>query len=118
MRKTALLIISLVCACCLGCSNLGFMQYSNETQTQLSKKNFRVFMTNVHGESTGFCLLGCIPIVPPRFSEAMANLHEGAKIENKPMALANVAEDYSNLYLILFSIPKITITADVVEFLD
>jgi hypothetical protein len=32
------------------------------------------------------------------------------------MALANVTEDDSVLYLILFSLPKKTIRADIVEF--
>jgi hypothetical protein len=34
------------------------------------------------------------------------------------VALANQTEDRSSLYLILFSIPRVTITADVIEFTD
>ena len=39
-------------------------------------------------------------------------------MEGKSTALANVAQDKSTVYLILFSIPKITVTADIIEFID
>jgi hypothetical protein len=34
------------------------------------------------------------------------------------VALTNELEDKSTLYLILFSVPKLTLTADVIEFVD
>jgi hypothetical protein len=36
----------------------------------------------------------------------------------KSLALANATEDRSSLYLVLFSIPRISVTADVIEFID
>jgi hypothetical protein len=39
-------------------------------------------------------------------------------LTGKAVALADQMEDRSTLYLILFSIPKVTITADVIEFVD
>ena len=88
------------------------------TRTELKGKNFRVVKTNVRGESQGFALLGFISIVPPSYADAMAILHESANMECKAAALANVTQEFSSLYLILFSIPTITVSADVVEFLE
>jgi hypothetical protein len=37
-------------------------------------------------------------------------------VSGKSVALINVTEDYSTTWLLLFSIPKLVIIADVVEF--
>ncbi|MHC4447617.1 MAG: DUF6567 family protein, partial [Planctomycetota bacterium] len=67
----------------------------------------------------GFALiLGLIPLVSPTNAEAMANLHETARIEGKSAALINVSQDKTVVNLILFTIPRITISADVVEFTE
>ena len=52
--------------------------------------------------------------------EAKAALYKsvGEPLTGRSVALANQTEDRSSMYLILFSIPKVTITADVVEFND
>jgi hypothetical protein len=70
------------------------------------------------GESSGFKLLGIIPLASPLYSEAKANIYKSVDepLSGRSIALANQTEDRSSLYLILFSIPKVTITADVVEF--
>jgi hypothetical protein len=101
------------------CTGIGILQHATQTETQLTRKNFRILKSSVRGESTGFALLlGLIPIVPATYTEAMTALHEGADIEGKAAALANVAQDSTQLNLILFTVPRVTITADVVEFLE
>ena len=100
----------------LGCSSLTG-RFSLETQVKLYKENYQVVKTNVRGESTGFSLLaGLIPIVPATYTQALNNLHEVADMEGKPTALVNMAEDATQLNLLLFAIPRVTITADVIEF--
>jgi len=96
----------------------GDLRYSNQTRTDLTKNNYRVIDSNVRGESKGFNFLGFIPIVSPSYADAMGAIHDKIDMEGKAAALANVAKDYSSVYLILFSIPKLTVTADVVEFLE
>jgi hypothetical protein len=103
----------------LGCTGIGLLQHATTTQTQLTKKNFRIVKTSVRGESSGFSLfMGLVPIVPATYTEAMTALHEAAEIDGKAAALVNVAQDSTQLNLILFTIPTVTITADVVEFLE
>jgi hypothetical protein len=42
----------------------------------------------------------------------------GEPLTGRAVALANETEDRSSFTLLLFSIPRITITADVIEFID
>ena len=102
-----------------GCSSVGTFPHATGTSVDLTKKNYRVVKANVNGESTGFALLGIIPIVSPSYTDAMSNLsaHGGIQ-EGKAQALVNVTQDRSVIYLILFSIPKLTVRADIVEFID
>ena len=46
----------------------------------------------------------------------MQNVRAQAPMEGRAAAVANVTQDSSKLNLLLFSIPKITVTADIVEF--
>ena len=104
-----------------GCSSTGaFKGQDTGTRVNLAEKNFRIIKTGVSGESTGFSLLGFIPLKSPNYAEAKQRLYYGIgePITGRPIGLANQTEDKSSLYLILFSIPKVTITADVVEFTD
>jgi hypothetical protein len=101
-----------------GCASVGNLPYGGSTTTDLTKNNFRMIKSNVRGEDTGFSLFGLIPIVSPSYADAMRSLHFNVDMEGRATALANVAQDRSVLYLILFSIPKITVTADIIEFID
>jgi len=42
----------------------------------------------------------------------------GESLEGRAIALVNQTEDASELSFILFSIPKVTISADVIEYID
>ena len=103
-----------------GCASWGQMNQSTGTQVQLNSNNYKVIKAGAKGESRGFNFLCLIPFASPNFADAKANLYQniGQKLEGKSVALANLTEDRSFMCLILFSIPKVTITADIVEFLD
>jgi hypothetical protein len=85
----------------------------------LSRKNYAIVKANAIGESSGFSLLGIIPFAAPKYTDAMSDLCSKAVMsEGKAHALVNVVQERSSIYLILFSIPKLTVRADIIEFLD
>jgi len=70
------------------------------------------------GGSRGFYLLELIPITSPSYAAAKERLYKsvGQDLKGRSVALANQTQDMSSLYLILFSIPTVTVTADVIAF--
>jgi hypothetical protein len=102
-----------------GCANRGVVPYPTGTQVELTRKNYRIVKSNALGRSSGFSFLGVIPILPPRQTNAMSDLYSRAGLsEGKAQALVNVIQEKSTLYLILFSVPRLTVRADVVEFIE
>ncbi len=90
----------------------------NQTAVTLQEANFVVVKTNLVGQAKGFSLLGVLTIVPAKFTKAMNQLYSQAEIETgKPQTLAHVVMEKSSTYLILFSIPRVSVRADVVEFI-
>ena len=116
LASTAALLLGLL----LGCSSTGDMDRGTHTGVSLERKNYRVVKAGAIGESAGFRLLGILPIVSPTFAKAKASLYRsvGEDLTGRAIGLANQTEDRSNAYFILFSIPKITIGADVIEFIE
>jgi hypothetical protein len=114
----ALCAISL--ALLTGCSSEGEFRQSTGTSVALAGNNYKLIKAGASGHSSGFRLLGILPITSPTHAGAKASLYEsvGIPLTGKSIALANETEDRSSLYVILFSIPRITVTADVVEFTD
>jgi hypothetical protein len=113
-----LLLLALV-LCVSACANQGdVMGQRTDTSVALSSNNYKVIKAGAEGESTGFYLFGFIPIVSPNAADAKASLYAnvGHPLEGRSVALANQTEDRSNMYLLLFSIPKLKVTADVIEF--
>src|SRR5215207_810134 len=91
----------------------------HSTQVQLVGNNYRVLQTNVVAKSGGFKLLGFITIKSPSYVKAMSRLSAKAQVqEGQPQAFANVVYETGGMNLILFSLPKIRIRADLVEFTD
>ena len=89
----------------------------------LSQSNFRVLKSNVQGDSYGFRFLGFIPIVPARVADAKADLYQkleraGVQLEGRSIAVTNATEDDSHYYFLIGSVPRITLTADIIEFVD
>jgi hypothetical protein len=104
-----------------GCSSTGaFKGGATGTDVSLSQKNYKVIKAGATGTSHGFRLLMILPLGSPTYATAKQSLYQsvGEPLTGRAVALANQTEDRSSLYLILFSIPKVTITADVIEFID
>lgn len=88
------------------------------TEVKLEQANFRILKPNVVGECKGFALFGIITLDPARFSTAMDRVQSRAAIvPGTAQTLANVVVERSSSYWILFSIPRVSIRADVVEFI-
>jgi len=89
----------------------------HSTQVQLVGNNYRVLQTNIVVKSGGFKLLGFITIKSPSYVKAMSRLYAKAQVEEgQPQAFANVVYETGGMNLIVFSLPKIRIRADLVEF--
>lgn len=114
------LYITAFCILATGCASSGDFKQSTGTGVSLSGNNYKLIKAGARGESSGFNLFGFIPLVSPNYADAKSSLYQsvGEQLTGRSVALANQTEDKSSLYLILFSIPKVTITADVVEFTD
>lgn len=92
---------------------------STQTEVSLTHGNYKMIQAGAEGRSYGFrFLLGIIPITAPSTAAARSDLYRnvGQSVNGKSVALINVTEDRSTTWLLLFSIPKIVITGDVVEF--
>jgi len=87
------------------------------TRTDLSQANYRVVRTGVKGESRGFVLLVFFNVVPTSLSDAMDRLYDAAGLEpGGSWALANAVIEQQSRSFLLFSLPRVRVRADVVEF--
>ena len=93
---------------------------STQTAVNLSQSNFRIIKAGAVGTSHGFRLLGIIPFAGANETQARADLYKqlGQSLEGKSATLANTTYSKSTTYLILFSVPKVTVEADIVEYLN
>ena len=92
---------------------------STQTQVTLTHGNYKMVKAGAEGRSYGFrFLLGIIPITAPSTAAARADLYSslGQSVNGRSVALINTTEDRSTTWLLLFSVPKIILTGDVVEF--
>ncbi|HEY2083760.1 MAG TPA: DUF6567 family protein [Verrucomicrobiae bacterium] len=93
------------------------LEIHNQTEVKLTEGNFVVAKTNVVGRAQGFSLLGFITVVPARFQTAMDRLYVKAEMQSgKAQTLGNVIMEKTSAYWVLFSIPRVSVRADVVEF--
>lgn len=89
----------------------------NSTHVTLTGDNYTILEKNVVAKSKGFKLLGLISLRSASYTEAMSRLYAKANVEQgHPQALANVVYESTSSFFILFSIPKVTIRADLIEF--
>lgn len=95
------------------------MSGSTGTAVALDQKNYRVIKAGARGDDHGFWFL-FIPLLRPNYAVAKANLYQsvGQPLEGKAVALANQTEDRNAFTLILFTVERVVVTADVVEFID
>jgi hypothetical protein len=102
----------------LGSPNSSALEIHNNTDVKLQEKNFIVIKTNMIGQASGFSLFGILTIVPARFTKAVSRLYADAQMQpGRPQTLANLVMEQDSSYFILFSIPKTSIRADVIEFI-
>jgi hypothetical protein len=95
----------------------GDLEVHTQTTVRLEDANFVTVRTNVVGASKGFKLLGFITLRPATMDEAMNRLYANANAEEgRPQTLAHLMVEHSAVYVILFSIPKVTTRADLIEF--
>jgi len=101
----------------LGSPNATALDIHNTTEARLQEKNFIVIKTNVIGQSTGFSLFGILTIVPARFNKAMGRLYAQAEMKpGRSQTVVNLVLEQDSMNFILFSLPRTSISADVVEF--
>ncbi len=101
----------------VGSPNSAALEIHNNTDTRLQEKNFIVVKTNVIGQASGFSLFGILTIVPARFSKAMSRLYDHAQMKpGRPQTVVNLILEQDSMYFILFSLPRTSISADVIEF--
>jgi hypothetical protein len=101
----------------LSSPNASALEIHNNTDVRLQEKNFIVIRTNVVGQSSGFSLFGILTIVPARFDKARGRLYAHAEMQpGRPQTLAHLIMNQDSSYFILFSLPRTTLSADVVEF--
>ena len=87
------------------------------TQVLLAGNNYCLLQTNVVAKSGGFKVLGFITIKSPSYVKAVSRLYAKAGVqEGHPQALANVVYETAGMNLILFSLPKVRVRADLLEF--
>jgi hypothetical protein len=102
----------------IGSPNASALEIRSGTEVRLQDANFIVTKTNVIGQSKGFSLLGILTIVPAKFTTAASRLYTQAEMQpGRSQTLANMVMEKDSIYLILFSIPRTAIRADVIEFI-
>jgi phospholipase/lecithinase/hemolysin len=103
-----------------GCasSKLALHEQSTRTTVDISRGNYRVVKTAAAGTSYGFRLLGIFPFASPSHAAARAKMYRsvGQDLTGRSIQIVNQLEDAGTTYLLLFSIPHLTITGDIVEF--
>jgi hypothetical protein len=102
----------------IGGGPAGDIDVRTSTSVRLQEANFVMVRTNVVGSSKGFKLLGFITIVPATLNKAMARLYAGAEVEaGRPQTFVHFIVEHSGIYVILFSIPEVTVRGDLIEYL-
>lgn len=89
----------------------------------LNRSDCKLVLGRAYGESTGFNLLGFIPLSSPSESMAVDAMYEnarqrGASPEGASRVFANTSIEKTSNYFILFSRPVIRASGDLVEYTD
>lgn len=89
----------------------------------IDRSDCKLILGRAVGTDTGFSLLGFIPLKSPSESIAVDKMYEnarqrGAQPEGKSRTFANTSIEHTYQYYILFGIPGIRSTGDLVEFTE
>ncbi|MBL9076749.1 MAG: hypothetical protein JNL08_04550 [Planctomycetes bacterium] len=116
-RTSCASFLLLLGAACSG--SRGFIRGGeSEGFVQLSGNNYQAVQMGAVGVSTGFALFGFIPLWSPTYSQAKQDLlrNLGTDLRGRAPILMNQMEDSGNPWFLLFSLPRLMLTADVYEF--
>ncbi|MFC1718996.1 DUF6567 family protein [Candidatus Poribacteria bacterium] len=122
----------------VGCASTGRFNSTNLTNVELSDSNFRVIATDVYGEASAEYLFGVsvgqggemqtvalIPLGGDRllYKVALENLWRSFEqthgdAEGRSLALVNVRFDSEALNTFVYTRARISVRADVIEFVD
>ncbi len=98
-------------------ASTGNAAFYGSTIVRLDQGNFQTLKTNLMGHSKGFALLGLITLFPAKFTTALDGVYAQSEMKTgHSQTLVNLVTERSSTYWILFSIPKVSIRADLVEF--
>ncbi len=103
-----------------GCSTTKFEPgASTQTVVGINQANYQVIHAGATGTSYGFRFLGIFPFANASASQARANLYKHLDVspQGKSIALINTTQDKGGLYLILFSLPRIVVQGDVIQYI-
>ncbi|NKB69198.1 MAG: hypothetical protein GKR89_19185 [Candidatus Latescibacteria bacterium] len=121
-----------------GCAQAGLFPAANLTSVQLAESNYKIVATDIEGESEAAYLVGIsfssgmssqsvalhkVKGTGMLYREAMDALWRNYEethgpVVGKSLALVNVRYDADNLNLLAYTRAKLSIRADVVEFVD
>jgi hypothetical protein len=122
MKTLSVTLLACAALILTGCasSHTEFTSPSTQTAVNLSQSNFKIIKAGAIGSSHGFRLLGILPIMGANETQARASLYKnlGQTVEGRSITLANTTYSKSTTYLILFSVPKVTVEGDVVEYVN
>lgn len=134
--KTLLSLLLLVLL--TGCASSGAFYNANLTEVQLADDNFSVVATGVSGQAEAGYVLGFsasfmtemqtvalarVEGTGNLYAEALDDLWRNFEAEHgatdgRSLALANVRFDSDALNLLVYTRPRISVRADVIEFVD
>ena len=116
--KRLICVLAMLFVCRCASMESGRMTQSTDAGVTLREANYKIIKAGARGTSRGFYLFGFLPITTPKYANAKSDLYDsvGQPLEGRSIALANQTEDRSTVWLLLFSLPKIVVTADVIEF--
>lgn len=121
-----------------GCASSGMFPAANLTTVELAEDNFQLIATDVGGEATAAYILGVSAAIGPELRtialaridgepflarQALADLWRNFEaahgaVANRRLALVNVRFDTEALNLLLYVRPRMSVRADVVEFIE
>lgn len=138
MKTSALLILMVTVGLLSSCVSTGMHTSTHLTNVQLTSGNYRIIARSVSGEAKAGYILGAsfgvgmysqvIGIArvsgdKALYKTAMDNLWKNfetkyGSVEEKRVALVNIRYDVDALNLLVYTEPRITIEADVIEFTE
>jgi len=102
-----------------GCvTSIGHVFPEPTTELVLGGSNYKLLKAHASGESSGYLILGFLPITAATYNEAKTNLDQSLNqtLEGPSIALTNRCVHHSTRNWILYTRETITLTADVIEF--